>query len=797
MSMEFWKYSSSLSIFLPADEIHMESSVHHSQKKWMNKLPIKACFNSILLGTIIGLLIAHNTHFSSTLSSWNGINVDVDEYHKLFLEMGCNETIAKHLREITKDPHVAGTPENFATADYVLSKFQEYGLDVHYTDYQVLLSYPLSRNLSLRLPEGKIIQLNLKEKEIDSDSFTKNSKVIPPFHAYSPSGYVTAEVVYANYGREEDYFTLRQMGIDLRGAIVIAKYGRVFRGDIIQNAASLGAVGVVVYSDPQDYGGNRTEGYYPESRWLPPSGVERGSVFQGVGDPLTPGWPSVSGSERLSEEDLGATLPPIPSVPISAEDASAIIMSLGGQIAPVKWQGALDLPVYRLGRGPGMLSLHYEIGICKSASETKENCQTIKMANQTVVPIRNVFGLIKGSEEPDRYVLLGNHRDAWTFGAADPSGGTATLLEVAHRFGKLLKQGWQPRRSILFCSWDAEEYGLTGSTEWVEQNYNLIFSAAVAYVNVDVAVMGPGFFPQSTPQLDVLLQDVAKQVKDPDNPDMTIYQSWAASSPDSSPIVCQIDRLGGAHSDYTAFLQHTGVPAIDLEFGKDLPVYHSLYDDYNWMAEFGDPLFHRHVAVGAIWGLIALKLIDSKILPFNYTTYCYLDLLEAQLKSLTVPLDITTEPLHKSIAELRKATQHNIIKAKELQALEDQTMNLRSLNDQLLMAERAFTDAEGLPGKPWYKHLLEVYESTLPFHPSILADDLQIILQIYGPSRANRYGVTSFPSISDLIQCACDSINSSKSTIDLSGVWSAVQHEIWRVSRAISRAALVIHGEFT
>eukprot|EP01018_Ginkgo_biloba_P004545 Gb_36799 [translate_table: standard] len=348
--MEFWKHSSGASDPLLPQRIHMKLSTI----RWS----MKACRSCVLLVIAVGIFIAYDyTHLYVNTN----VNISPEEYHNRFLKMGCNETIAKHLMKITEEPHVAGTPENFATADYVLSTFQSYGLDAHYTDFDVLLSYPLSRSLSLSLPDGQITHFDLKEKVIDSDPSTKSSKVIPTFHAFSPSGDVSAEVVYANYGREEDYYTLREMGIDVRGAIVIAKYCMIYRGDIIENAANAGAIGVVVYSDPQDYGGNRTQGYYPDSRWLPPTGVQRGSVYAGIGDPLTPGWPGISDAERLSDDDLKASMPPIPSLPISAEDATAIMMSLQGPVAPANWHGALDIPQYRLGKGPGVLNLNYKV----------------------------------------------------------------------------------------------------------------------------------------------------------------------------------------------------------------------------------------------------------------------------------------------------------------------------------------------------------------------------------------------------------------------------------------------------
>lgn len=364
-----------------------------------------------------------------------------ESWQHMFVQSIDNNSISNHLKEITKEPHVAGTAENFKTAEYVEYTFKAYGLDAHHKDYDVLLTYPLHRLLVLTQPDHEPIKFSLKEKAVAGDPYSNRSNIIPTFHAYAPSGNASAEVVYANYGRREDFQKLAQLGLKVEGAIVIAKYAKIYRGDIVENAAQAGAVAVVIYSDPLDYGNNATQGYYPSSQWLPPSGVQRGSVFRGIGDPQTPGWASESGAERLSVDDPAAQLPRIPSMPISAEDALPILRSLGGPVAPIEWQGGLELSEYKLGRGPGRLDLSY-------------------VANQTVTPIRNVFATIVGSQEPDRLVLLGNHRDAWTFGAVDPNSGTATLLELARGFGKLMEQGWRPHRSIVLCSWDAEEYSM-------------------------------------------------------------------------------------------------------------------------------------------------------------------------------------------------------------------------------------------------------------------------------------------------------------------------------------------------
>lgn len=745
----WWKSSSRAHSGQEVIHLNIEESEEELQLKLKRAALVKACLSSVFVivaAVLIGLLF---TCINYAYSSWNSRG-RMQEYHKEFLRMGSNASIAMHLRKLTAEPHVAGTPENFATADYVLSSFRNSGLDAHYKDYNVLLTYPVSRSLSLLSHEGTTTQLKLREREQKGDPFSKSSKVIPGFHAYSPSGEASAELVYANYGRVEDFAMLAKMGINASGAIIIARQGNVFRGDVVKNSAEAGALAVVMYSDPHDYGANSSQAAkYPNSKWLPNSGVQRGTVLESSGDPLSPGWPSNSftSSERLSPHELKTLLPSIPSLPISAEDALLVMSSLGGPIAPPHWHGALDIPAYRLGRGPAILNFSY-------------------VANQTIAPIRNVFAVIQGREEPDRYVLLGNHRDAWTFGAVDPNSGTATLLNIAERFGKLVKQGWQPQRSLILASWDAEEYGSIGSTEWVEQNFDLLYFRAVAYINVDCAVAGPGFFAFATPQLDNLLQQAMHKVADPEDATRTVYQSWRMSNLKSKST---IGRLGGGGSDFAPFLHHVGVPAVDIFFGKDYPVYHSLYDNYMWMENFGDPLFQRHVAVAGIWGILALNLADEEILPFHYENYA--DELESYTRSLKQKLEtesashhVTTAPLHEALWELRTAIVASNYEHKKLEAKGCDAQR-REFNDRLLMAERAFTHYDGLPGRPWYKHL------------------------IYGPTTHNDYESTSFPGVSESLNKAVR-LNSTEE-------WSSLQHEIWRVARAIQRVAQVLHGHLT
>ncbi|KAK1313817.1 putative glutamate carboxypeptidase 2 [Acorus calamus] len=463
---------------------------------------------------------------------------------------------------------------------------------------------------------------------------TEAAEVVPTFHAYAPTASVAGPAVYVNYGRVEECNALHELGVNISGAVVLARYGKIFRGDIVGNAYEAGAVGAVVYTIRRTMVGKV---WFPDGRPMPPTGVQIGTVYWAAGDPSTPGWANRSGCERIEVEEMVARgdLPRIPLLHVSAVDGEAIMRVIGGPVAGDDWQGGDGGVVYRVGPGPG--------------------------GNQTLATIQNVFAVIKGVEEPDRYVLLGNHRDAWTFGAVGPNSGTAALLEK-------------------------------GSTEWVEENREMLKSKVVAYLNVDCAVSGPGFHASATPQLDDLLKQAAQQVQDPDNSSQTIYDSWIASK-ESSCI----------HS----------IAAY--------PVYHSLYDDYVWMQKFGDPMFQRHIAAASIWGLVALKLADEEILPFNYISYAS-ELLQMSTKELEHELlgePISLTSLFKSIEELEKA----VIKIK---------------NEK----------------------------------------------KIYAPSKHNDYGSKSFPGIDDAVEKA-KKLKTTES-------WHFVQHEIWRVSRA-----LVLNGEFT
>eukprot|EP00850_Spirogloea_muscicola_P006775 SM000032S12159 [mRNA] locus=s32:926447:931761:- [translate_table: standard] len=678
-------------------------------------------------------------------------------FHARFSGFLSNDSCAQNLRELTKVPHVAGTESNMLAADYVVNQLEKYGLTTHTRDYDVLLSYPVSHELTVISSDGSENELKLKEGTVPEDPFSSAENVAETFHSYSPSGHVRGEVVYANYGRTEDFETLIELDVDVDDAIVVTRYGKIFRGDKVANAAKYGAAAVLIYSDPENYSANGTEGYYPESRWLPASGVQRGSVFEFKGDPMTPGWPSTVGCERLSTTDPNIHLPSIPSLPISFGDARPILAQLRGELAPHDWRGALDLPHHRLGKGPVKVDLQIEL-------------------NLTIAPIRNVFAVIEGAVEPDRYVLLGNHRDAWTFGAVDPNSGTAALLEIGKALGKLLEVGWKPRRTLI------------GSTEWAEENLNLLRERAVAYLNVDCGVKGPGgLLAAATPQLDHIIKHAASLVKDPDHAGKTLLDTWQEMSPNKSTP--KIGRMGGGGTDYAAFLQHVGVSSIDLSFGPasgDYPVYHSVYDNFHWMSNFGDPGFHRHVAVASLWGLLALRLADSDLLPFEYSDYAadlkiHVVKLDELLTTVEAPRNLTTKPLHRAVSDLAKSAGRISTEIMQLKSPGGRGLKklrrspvaagltagevalhnrLRTLNDRFLSTERAFL-GDGIPGRPWFKHL------------------------VYGPPKDDGYGSAPFPSLVDAL---------SNVMAGGRGGWPAVQHEIHRASRAVARAARALEG---
>ncbi|HSR52046.1 MAG TPA: M28 family metallopeptidase [Acidobacteriota bacterium] len=597
-------------------------------------------------------------------------------------------TSRRHHRILTEEPHVEGQPSQRKVAEYILDHFRQSGLQADLAEYQAWLPFP--RKVSVRLLEPEERELLLEEKgyELDKDSFSRD--VILPYHAYSPSGQVEGEVVYVNYGLPDDYAALRQMGVDVRGKIVLARYGRSFRGVKVKTAEEHGAAGVLIYSDPFDDGYFRGD-IFPHGPMRPPSAVQRGSVqyiFVHPGDPLSPGTASTADAEVLGFEEA-VNVPRIPSQPLSYEDARPILEALGGHNVPDGWQGGLPF-AYHVGPGPSRVRLELEMDHARR-------------------PVYNVIARIEGSELPDEWIILGNHIDAWTYGAVDPNSGTTAMLEVASGLGRLLREGFRPRRTIILAGWGGEEYGLIGSTEWGEELAQELSQKAVAYFNVDVGVAGGRFGASAVPALEDLLLDITQRVQDPDTR-RAVHDLWLESQNKGREQALNRPDPGdlGSGSDYTVFLDHLGIPSLSMGFGGDYGVYHSLYDSHYWMDQFGDPGWHYHPAIAEIWGRAALRLANAELLPLNYAEYGraingYLEDLEKKASGLGGGL-IDWAKLKEEASAMERIGEG--IRTGMAQILEeglDQARG-RRFNDLLRRAERGFLLSEGLPRRPWFRH---------------------------------------------------------------------------------------------
>ncbi|MCA1641961.1 MAG: M28 family metallopeptidase [Acidobacteria bacterium] len=624
------------------------------------------------------------------------------------------ESAREHLRQLTKEPHVAGTREDYQTALYVRDRMREYGISAELKEYQVLLPYPKAPTV-LELVAPRRERLSLQEAAIPEDPTSASRKIIPLFNGYSASGDVTAPLVYVNYGLPEDYAALKKLNVDPKGKIVIARYGRSFRGVKARVAEEHGAAGVIIYSDPADDGYAKGD-VYPKGPWRPETSGQRGSVqylFIHPGDPLTPGAPAVPGTPRLTREQA-TNLPKLPVQPISYGDARKLLEPLRGQVRPAGFQGGLPF-AYHVG-GTQDVRVHL-----KTDMEFK------------TTTIWNVVGRVEGGEERDRWIVLGNHRDAWTFGAVDPNSGTTAMLELARGFGELTRQGWKPRRTIVLCSWDAEEQGLIGSTEWAEENAVELKEKAVAYLNMDAAVSGANFGASSVPSMWKLIRAAARDVRDPKT-GKSVYQAWQDHVREDRPEAELTDESGtdekiaeariaalGSGSDYTPFLQHLGVPSLDMGFGGDYGVYHSAYDSFAWMSKFGDPQFVYHVAAAQIWGTVAMRLADASALPFDYADYAdqIRDFVNETVKTARrrkLADSFDSQALLDVVSELGgQANRTKVMQTDLLAQIEHSKVSaddthprsiarLRKINDSLLAAERALTDARGLTGRPWYTH---------------------------------------------------------------------------------------------
>ena len=612
-----------------------------------------------------------------------------------FLAVPDAQLAGRHLKALTAEPHLAATPEDRKTAEYVARKFRDAGLETEIVPYRVLMNRPEAVRVKAYDAGGKLLMSGPNREHVQGDPFQDNPRVVMPFNGSSGSGDVTGEVVYANYGRREDFDQLAARHIDLHGKIVIARYGSNFRGVKVYIAEQRGAAGVLLYSDPQDDGYFKGDAW-PNGPWRPETGVQYGSVqylFKYPGDPETPGVASMldlPDSARIPGDKSG-NQPRIISIPLSYRDAAPILQALKGPGVPQGWQGALP---FRYHLGPGGVTVHL-----LSRQEYRRRI------------IWDVIGKVKGTEYPNEWVIAGNHRDAWSFGAVDPSSGTAAMLESVHGLGALLKLGWRPRRTIVFCSWDAEEEGLIGSTEWAEQNAKAL-ERAVAYFNTDVAVSGPDFSAAAVPSLIQFLREVARSVPSPLGG--TVYDQWKAERSGSNehrasnapPEAVEEVHVGdlGSGSDFTPFLQHAGVPSTDISSSGPYGVYHSVFDNFAWYTQNADPRFLYLQEMARVLGLEVLRMADADVLPYDYAAYArsidsYIAAAKEKAQNAGLhALDFGPAQAAASrlTAAARKAHSRQIAQSGET----------AKLNLALRQAESAFLSEAGLPNRPWYRHTI-------------------------------------------------------------------------------------------
>jgi N-acetylated-alpha-linked acidic dipeptidase len=642
-----------------------------------------------------------------------------------------------YMERLAARPHNVGSPYDKDNAEWLLARFKEFGLDAHIESFNVLFPTPKERLVEL-VDGGPHFVAKLQEPPVPGDPTSGQiEEQLPAYNAYSIDGDVTAPLVYVNYGMPEDYEVLERRGVSVKGAIVIARYGRTWRGIKPLVGAEHGAVGCIIYSDPRDdgYAGGDT---FPKGPWRPKDGVQRGSVQDSavfMGDPLTPGIGATEDAKRVPIKEA-QSLTKIPVLPISYADAEPLLAAIGGPVAPNDWRGGLPIP-YRIGPGPARVHLKV-------------------FSNWGMKPLYDVIAKIPGSTYPDEWVIRGNHHDAWVNGAEDPISGMVTVLEEARSMGELLKQGWKPKRTILYCAWDGEEPGLLGSTEWVETHVDELRQHAVMYVNSDSN--GRGYLEmEGSHTLEHFMNDVARDVQDPETKLSVWKRAQLKGIADASTAEerrelrerhdMRIDMLGGG-SDHAPFINFAGVASLGIGYGGEDNggIYHSIYDDFYWYTHFSDYDFVYGRALCQTGGTAIMRMADADLLPFQFTDFAddvkmYVREVEKfagqqrdeiQERNLKIqegifeatadpretwvtpkkeempphlnfaPLDNAVEDLAKSSAEYQKVLER--VGGNGGAALA--SASLQGVNALLIQSERKLTTPEGLPGRFWYKHEL-------------------------------------------------------------------------------------------
>jgi N-acetylated-alpha-linked acidic dipeptidase len=692
--------------------------------------------------------------------------------------------LRSYMQRLSARPHHVGSPYDKENAEWILARFKEWGLDAKIETFDVLFPTPKERVLELVEPTRFRARLAEPAQPGDPTS-SQHDEQLPTYNAYSIDGDVTAPLVYVNFGVPEDYETLERMGISVKGAIVIARYGGSWRGIKPKVAAEHGAVGCLIYSDPQQDGYNRGD-VFPKGPFRNSDGVQRGSVMDMPvypGDPLTPNIGATKDAKRLDRKDA-VTLTRIPVMPISYGDAQPLLAALSGPVVPAAWRGSLPI-TYHVGPGPSKVHL--------------------KLAfNWDLKPLYNVIARIPGGQYADEWILRGNHHDAWVNGAEDPVSGANALMEEARGLATLLRQGWKPRRTIIYCVWDGEEPGLLGSTEWAETHADELRRHAAVYINSDSN--GRGFLEMDgSHTLEKFINGVARDIDDPESK-LTVWkrlQAWRVDNgagPDRAEARTRADlRIGalGSGSDYTPFLDHLGIASLNLSYGGEDTggIYHSIYDDFFWYTKFSDTDFSYGKALAQTIGTAVMRLAGAELLPLDFDNFTdtirrYVAEVQALARTRrdqiveknrmiddgvfaatqdpkeklklpqkeTVPPFLNFAPLENGLAALQRvAEQYNQAAAKAAgnggSALA--RASLRDVNAKLIAVERALTLNEGLPSRPWFKH------------------------QIYAPGLYTGYGVKTLPAVRESIE---------------QKQWKIAEEQIAKVGKVLENAGETIQG---
>jgi N-acetylated-alpha-linked acidic dipeptidase len=660
-----------------------------------------------LMSVLALAIVAARTQSPPAIPGYGAANAGVErrtEADAIALPSPTNA--AEYSRALSREPHMSGTPAQARTRDYVIDRMRSWGLETEVRAYQVWMPHPTSIRVWRVSPDAR--ELALTEGPVAGDS-TSSMPEVPPINGYGGSGDVTAEVVYVNYGLIEDYATLDSLGVSVRGKVAVARYGRSFRGIKAREAERHGAVALLIYSDPADDGFVRGD-VYPAGPMRPSQGIQRGSVFNGAGDPTTPGTPSRAGAKRIPLAEAGVSR--IPVVPISYGNAAELLRDVRGTRIPQPWQGGLP---FRYHVGPGPVSARVAV-----------------MTDTATAPYKTIwdtFGIIRGTEFPDEMIVIGGHRDAWGPGAADNVSGTVSVLESARAVAELAKRGIRPKRTIVFATWDAEEWGLVGSTEYVEDDSLRLLRGAVAYLNQDVAAQGPSFGAGGSPSLRATVRSIARLVADP-NGKGSVYDVWRRASNVADSAEPEMGDPGGG-SDFAGFYNHLGIPHADWGFGGAGGVYHSAYDSRHWMETFGDTGYRYHATAARLGAAMALRLANADIVPYDYVEYArtmrrYLPAVDKgivshQWRVSSSVLATAIDRMEKSAATFASARDSAL--ARPLAAA-----TRRTTNAALLRVERALTRPQGLKTRPWYRNL------------------------IYAADENNGYANIVFPSVNEAIR---------------------------------------------